>query len=124
MSSTIAMLQVSDGRKTGFLGQNKIYIGRANKTYNLAESLLANPYKIGRDGDRNQVIELYRKWLWRHIKSWQETGKVNPVVKELLAICDRVKKGEHIILTCWCHLLPCHGDVVVRCVNWMISQGY
>lgn len=118
------MLRVSDGRYTGFVGQDKIYIGRENKSYNLRKSPLANPYVIGRDGDRNQVIELFRQWLWRQIKSWQETGRLNPAVEELLMICDRVKKGDDIILTCWCHLLRCHGDVVVRCIYWMIAQGY
>ena len=124
MSSTIAMLQVSNGRKTGFLGQNKIYIGRANKTYNLAQSPLANPYIISESTlNRTKVIELYREWLWCQVKSWQETGNLNPAVEALLDICDRVK-GEHIILTCWCDPLACHGDIVVRCVNWMIAQGY
>ena len=119
------MLQVSNGKTTGFLGQNKIYIGRANKTYNLAKSPLANPYVIGESTlNRTKVIELYREWLWYQIKSWQETGKLNPVVEELLGICDRIKKGDRITLTCWCHPLPCHGDVIVRCVKWMINQGY
>ena len=119
------MLFLSDGRKTGFVGQDKIYIGRQNHAYKLSQSSLANPYVIGESTlKRHQVIELYRQWLWQQIKSWQQTGNLNPAVEELLWICDRIKKGEKLTLTCWCHPLPCHGDVIIPCVKWMISQGY
>ncbi|MFB2970373.1 DUF4326 domain-containing protein [Aerosakkonema sp. BLCC-F183] len=118
------MLKVSDGRITGFIGQDKIYVGRENKIHKLLRSPLANPYEIGKHGDRDQVIEVYRQWLWNQIKAWQQTGELNPVVEELFMICDRVKKGDRITLTCWCYPLACHGDVIVRCIRWMINQGY
>lgn len=73
---------------------------------------------------RGRVIELYPRWVWQQIKSWQQTGELNPAVEELLFICNRLKNGENITLTCWCYPEPCHGDVIVRCVNWMIAQGY
>jgi len=36
-----------------------VYIGRP--------SLLGNPFQIGRDGTREDVIAKYRVWLWRRI---------------------------------------------------------
>ena len=61
-----------------------------------------NPFVIGKDGDRAQVIRLYRIELWRRIN----TGEVS---LEALAGLDRKQ------LACWCApLLPCHGEVLAR----------
>lgn len=117
------MIELINGKKHGFIGQNKIYIGRYNRAYKLEKSPLANLFTIGKDGDRNQVIELYRQWLWRQIQSWQSTGKLNPAFETLEMIGNLVKKGELVILTCWCHPLPCHGDVIIRCIKWLSTSG-
>jgi len=37
-----------------------VYIGRP--------SPLGNPFKIGRDGTRDEVVARYREWLWRQIQ--------------------------------------------------------
>lgn len=118
------MLLVRDGRTVGFVGRDKIYIGRRNDSRNLPKSPLANPFKVDKFHERPVAVELYRQWLWCKIKCWQQTGNLNPAVKELLIICNRVRSGEKLTLTCWCHPQPCHGDVIIRCVKWMISQGY
>jgi hypothetical protein len=111
-------MQVINGKVDGFVGKDKIYIGRATKT--LKRSLLANPYAIGFDGDRDQVIKLYKRWLWHQIN-----GKHNPneVLKELLAIARLVKADNQVIFTCYCKPLACHGDVLVNCVNWIIQEN-
>ena len=116
-------IQVINGKQNGFIGKNKIYIGRYNRVNQLENSALANPFTIGKHGDRNQVLQLYREWVWEQIKSWQSTGTLNPAIENLLMICNRIKTSE-VILTCWCHPLPCHGDIIIRCIKWMISQGY
>lgn len=69
-----------------------IYIGRPSKW--------GNPYFIGRDGTRQEVIEKYRK----HIQS-------NPVL--MLSIKELVGKK----LGCYCHPAPCHGDILVELAN-------
>ena len=56
-----------------------------------------NPFRIGSDGTREEVIEKYRQWL-----------KAQP---ELLTDIH-VLKGK--ILLCWCKPLPCHGDVLAE----------
>jgi len=112
-------MQVVNGKVDGFVGKDKIYIGRANK--NLSRSPLANQYAIGFDGDRDQIIELYRRWLWYQIN----IGEHNPngALKELLAMARLVKAGNPVILTCYCKPLACHGDVIKRAVDWLIREN-
>jgi len=112
-------MQVINGKSDGFIGKDKIYIGRATKS--LDRSVLANQYAIGFDGDRDQVIELYRRWLWYQVNIGE--GNPNGAFKELLRIARLVKAGNPVILTCWCKPLACHGDVIVRCVEWMIAKN-
>lgn len=59
-----------------------------------------NPFIIGVDGTRKEVIEKYRKWLL-----------ANP---ELLADIEELR-GK--ILGCWCYPKPCHGDVIIEILN-------
>ena len=74
-----------------------IYIGRP--------SPLGNPFVIGRDGDREKVIEKYREYLKKAIK-------YNDRIKaEFEKIRELNKKGD-VILICWCAPQKCHGDVI------------
>lgn len=114
-------VSVINGKQDGFVGVNKIYIGRSNKTYNLQQSPLANPYTIGRDGTRAEVIQKYRRWLWNKIQEGM-SGKINAVWDELINISRKVIKGALVILTCWCKPEDCHGDVIARCIDWMINK--
>ena len=92
--------------KRNFRG-NGVYVGRP--------SVLGNPYVIGKDGNRDEVIEKYRKWLWAKYK---EKGKV---YDELMRLCDIARKRD-LVLMCWCKPKACHGDVIKRCVEWMIKR--
>ncbi len=69
-----------------------VYIGRPSKW--------GNPFIVGKDGTREQVIERYRKWIL-----------CNP---ELLACLPELKNK---VLGCWCKPLSCHGDVLVELAN-------
>lgn len=64
-----------------------VFIGRPSKW--------GNPFKIGRDGTREQVIDKYRYWIMnqRHL---------------LFALGEL--KGKR--LGCFCSPLPCHGDIL------------
>lgn len=112
------MIEVKNGKRDGFIGANKIYIGRANKRYKLPESPLKNPFQIGKDGTREEVVEKFRRYLWKHCQQ----GDKSEVYRELQAIAQRVKQGEKVELCCWCKPLSCHGDVVKRCLEWMLEQ--
>jgi len=87
-------------------GMCRIFVGRP--------STLGNPFKIGRDGDRNQVIEKYRAWLWQQVKAkdkvWQELKRLR-----LFLLQD-----QHLHLTCYCFPHKCHAEVIRSCLEWMI----
>lgn len=70
-------------------GNYDIYIGRPSKW--------ENPFKIGKDGTRKDVIEKYRKYILS--------------TPELLDSLDELNDK---ILGCWCKPKPCHGDVLVE----------
>lgn len=67
--------------------EHDVYIGRP--------SVWGNPFAVGRDGNRQQVIEKYAVWL-----------KMQP---HLLA---RVHELRGKVLGCWCKPQACHGDVL------------
>jgi len=69
-----------------------VYIGRPSKW--------GNPFKIGRDGTREQVIDKYREWI-----------KGQP------HLVRGLKELEGKVLGCWCKPKRCHGDVLVELVN-------
>ena len=66
-----------------------VYIGRP--------SIWGNPFEIGRDGTRNEVIAKYEQWI-----------QAQP---DLLA---QTKDLKDKVLGCWCKPKPCHGDVLAK----------
>ena len=75
----------------------EIYIGRENKTYGLKASKWANPFVIGPDGSRDEVLKKYEEWI-----------KNNPtLLKDLHEL-------EGKILGCWCYPEKCHGDILKK----------
>jgi hypothetical protein len=69
-----------------------VYIGRPSKW--------GNPFEIGRDGTREEVIEKYREYILSKPE----------LLKDLSEL-----KGK--ILGCWCKPKACHGDVLVELLN-------
>jgi hypothetical protein len=67
----------------------EVYIGRPSKW--------GNPFVIGRDGTREQVIAKYRAFV---------LGR-----PELIAALPELRGKT---LGCWCAPLPCHGDVLAE----------
>lgn len=74
-----------------------VYIGRPSRW--------GNPFTIGKDGTREEVIDKYRTWLWGEI----ESGTIR---EEDLAFLH----GQR--LACWCSPQPCHGDILVSAAEW------
>jgi len=66
-----------------------VYIGRPSKW--------GNPFVIGKDGTRDEVIEKYEAWL-----------RTQPA---LLAALPELRGKT---LGCWCAPQACHGDVLAR----------
>ena len=64
-----------------------------------------NPFVVGRDGDRAEVIEKYRQWLF-----------VNPLRDA------EVRYLHNRYLICHCAPEPCHADVLLRYVNFHFEK--
>lgn len=86
-------------RKCDTIPHDAVYVGRPSRW--------RNPYRIGRDGNRDQVIALYRRHLWREIKA----GRITRDDLRALAGHD---------LVCWCAPKPCHAEVLRRAVEWAL----
>jgi hypothetical protein len=69
-----------------------VYIGRGSKW--------GNPFRIGKDGTRADVIRKYEAWL-------QEQPELLAALHEL--------RGK--TLGCFCAPKPCHGDILARLAN-------
>lgn len=85
------------------------YIGRP--------SPLGNPFIIGPDGDRDEVIAKYRRWLWLQMDI--DAGPGNQVMVELHRLTDLYDTGKPLVLVCWCAPRPCHGDVLSNAITWL-----
>lgn len=70
----------------------EVYIGRPSKW--------GNPFEIGRDGTREEVIEKYRTWIVAQ--------------PELMAALPELR-GK--VLGCWCAPKACHGHVLAELVD-------
>lgn len=70
-----------------------VYIGRP--------SIWGNPYEIGRDGNRREVLARYEIYLELH--------------SELREKAKAELKGKDLI--CWCAPLACHGDILLKIAN-------
>ncbi len=70
-----------------------VYIGRPGPW--------GNPFEIGKDGDREEVVEKYAKWL---------LAQPELVEKAKEELKDKV-------LGCWCAPKLCHGNILERIAN-------
>lgn len=62
-------------------------------------SLFGNPYKIGMDGDRAEVIEKYMHYFFGRIR----------VDRDFRLAVAKLKDQK---LGCWCEPLPCHCHTI------------
>lgn len=76
----------------GPLPPNAVYVGRPSKW--------GNPFAIGRDGTRSEVIDLFEGYLL-----------ASP---ELMSALDELRGRD---LVCWCAPQACHADVLLHYAN-------
>lgn len=69
-----------------------VYIGRPSKW--------GNPFTIGIHGTREQVIQMYREWIYTQPHLMNSLHEL---------------KGK--VLGCWCSPKECHGDVLIELAN-------
>lgn len=74
-----------------------VYVGRPSGA---RSGPWGNPFVLGIDGNREQVIAKFRAWL--------------PQQSHLMR---RLPELEGKVLGCFCAPLPCHGDVLAELAN-------
>jgi len=79
-----------------------IYVGRGTP--------LGNPFHIGEDGDREEVVAKYAGWLKR-----QPDG--SPAIRMLVDLARYHKDNGVLYLSCWCKPLACHSDIIAEAVK-------
>ncbi len=90
-----------------------LYIGRKSGKYR--GSVLGNRYIIGRDGDRDEVVRKYKRWVWEEYK------KGGVVKDEIDRLVEWVESGKDLKLGCWCKPKKCHGDVIKSLIEYLVS---
>lgn len=78
-------------KKCGVVPFDSVYVGRPSKW--------GNPYVIGVDGSRAEVISMYEQWL-------HSSGLINDVWE---------LRGRDLV--CFCAPSACHADVLLRLAN-------
>lgn len=71
---------------------NALFIGRPSKW--------GNPFIIGKDGNRSEVIKKHLVWLLDD----------NPLLNDLHELTGKD-------LVCYCSPLACHGDILLKLAN-------
>jgi hypothetical protein len=92
-----------------------VYIGRRGvvfidgQRFPKQDSIWANPFKMSKTFSRDQVIQMYEKYIRQRLVE-------NPELMNSL----RQLQGK--VLGCWCRPEPCHGDVLVRLYREVTQQ--
>lgn len=73
-------------------------------------TVFGNPFQIGRDGDREQVISKYKEYFYRRLTD--------------TVFCSKVLELKGKILGCWCKPHACHGDIIAEYLNTQTHEKY
>lgn len=90
-----------------------VYIGRGRCPRSGEPGRWGNPFRVGRDATREEVIARYAAWLGEEVDAERIT------LEKLAALDARV-------LGCWCAPQACHGEVLERAAAWaarMLAAG-
>ena len=83
-----------------------MYIGR--NFAGMPASPFHNPFRIGPDGDRQQVIEKFAAY-------WYAPEQAE------LRLLAQIQISYFEILGCWCKPEACHGDIIAGYLNWKLQ---
>ena len=116
MATTVVNVRVKYIRPLGYhnlcewtKNPDNVYIGRKrivfieNRRFPDVDSIFANPFKIGRDGTREAVIDKYEKYI------------TDRLAEPSMAQALEDLRGK--TLGCWCCPEPCHGDVLIKLLS-------
>jgi len=78
-------------KRDGDAPSDAVYVGRP--------SVWGNPFVIGKNGTREEVVKLYKE----------------TIVPIMLNDIKKYLKDKDLV--CWCAPLPCHADVLLEVAN-------
>lgn len=93
------MTKVINIRQTRNWKDKANFIGRG--------SIFGNPFKIGKDGDRDEVIEKYREYFYAKLAKEKQFREA----VLMLRFQD---------VACYCAPKKCHGDIIVEFLSTLI----
>ena len=114
MITTVA--NISNSKKYSLSNFNNgqelyIYCGRSGAR----PSKLSNPFEIGRDGSREEVIKLYEDMANNETTSlFFEINRLIDFLKE--------KNPNRLVLGCHCKPKPCHCDVIKKKIDSVFDR--
>ena len=73
--------------------KDAVYVGRP--------SIFGNPFVIGKDGNREEVCDKYKRWLYNR------PDLIKQAIYQL--------KGKDLV--CWCAPAQCHADTLLYIAN-------
>lgn len=91
-------MRILNRRNFAKIPEGAVYVGRP--------SPFGNPFEIGKDGNRDEVIDKYREYFFDKIK------KSLRFKKDVIKLLGRD-------LVCWCAPLACHAQVII---DWLRSR--
>lgn len=92
------MTVILNAKLCGTSAENAVYVGRPSKW--------GNPFTIGRDGNRTEVIAKYEEWI---------------VEQPELMAAIRTLRGKNLI--CWCAPQRCHAEILMRIANRPLTRN-
>lgn len=103
-------------------GSNYIYVGRENKHYGYAASVLRNSHPIEKVGSREKSLELYQQDISAGIK---QKGPIYQELQRLYNLANRDDDGKPLFLVCWCKKEEtprpkerfCHADIIRNAIT-------
>ena len=76
---------------------------------------LGNPFHMGKDGNRKEVIEKYKVYFDQKMIEDKEFRD------KFYQMCKRYKHCDQIQLVCWCYPAQCHGEVIKKAMEEILS---
>lgn len=102
----------------------KLIVGKVNQSYPSytvvridRKTALGNPFYMANENQRDYVCDQFEAHMKHKLK--EPKGYFFLELKE---IYQRVKAGEDIVLTCWCHPKRCHGDSIKNLIDAQLSR--
>ena len=94
-------------KKTDVIPADSVYVGRP--------SPIGNPFHIGEDGTREEVIAKYKEWLGKQ-------DMHSDAAAEMCRLANLYIQTGELALVCWCAPEACHADVIKKYIQQMTMR--